>query len=83
MKSTKIRPDFSVELPDELRGRLEPGDSLDVMVRGGGVTYIKVRKSRAPALSDIIERVRRNPPTNPPSEAEIEDIIHEVRRERQ
>ena len=83
MKSIKVRPDFSVELPDELRGRLLPGDSLDVVVRGGNVTYIKVRRSRMPALSEIIERVRRNPSANPPSEAEIEDIIHEVRRERE
>lgn len=83
MKSVKVRSDFTVELPGELRGLVQPGDSLGVLVKGDNVTYMKVRKSRAPALSEIIERVRRNPPTAPPTEAEIEEIIHQVRRERQ
>lgn len=77
----KVRPDFTVELPDELRGRLHPGDDLDVVVTGD-VIYIKARKSGKPTLREIIERVRRNPPVNPPSEAEIEEIVHQVRRER-
>lgn len=82
MKSVKIRSDFTVELPEEMRGLLSPGDSLEVVVKGGNVMYLKTKRRPAPTLREIIERVRSNPAENPPSETEIEAIIDRVRKKR-
>jgi len=80
MRSAKVRPDFTVELPEELRATLRPGESLDVVVTGERVTYARRRRRARPSLREVIERVRRNPPAMSPSNEEIEEIIHQVRQ---
>ena len=81
-RSAKIRPDFTVELPEELRAKLRPGESLDVMVTGERVTYARRRRRAGSSMRDVIERIRRNPPAQRLSEQEIEEIIHQARQER-
>lgn len=81
MKSVRIRSDFTVRLPDEVRGQVQPGDSLEVLVSGSNVIYRRSVDSRS-SMREIIERVRANPPESPPSEAEIEAIVHRTRRRR-
>lgn len=80
MKTAKVRSDFTVELPEELRTTVRPGESLDVVVTDGRVTYTRRRKTARPNMRKVIERVRRNPPSETLSEQEIEDTIHQVRR---
>ena len=80
MKSIRVRPDYSVELPDELRGEIRPGDALEVRVTAGKVTYVRPSREKRPGLREIIDRVRSNPPADSISEEEIEDIVHQVRR---
>ena len=80
MKSTRVRPDYSVELPDELRGEIRPGDALEVRVTAGKVIYVRLSREKRPGLREIIDRVRANPPTDIISGEEIEDIVHQVRR---
>lgn len=82
MRSAKVRPDYSVELPEELRSSLRPGESLDVMVTGERVTYARRKRRGRLGMGEIIERIRRNPPAERLSDEEIEDIIHQVRQER-
>lgn len=81
-RSAKIRPDFTIELPEELRATLRPGESLDVVVTGERVTYARRRRRAGANMRDVIERIRRNPPAQRLSDEEIEEIIHQVRRER-
>jgi hypothetical protein len=81
-RSAKIRSDFTVELPEELRGRVRPGESLDVMVIGERVTYARRKRRGRLGMGEIIERVRRNPPAERLSDEEIEDIVRQVRQER-
>ena len=81
MKTARIRPDFTVELPEELRVSLRPGESLDVVVTGERVTYARRRRGARPSMRTVIERIRRNPPTETLSQQEIEDMIHQVRQE--
>jgi antitoxin component of MazEF toxin-antitoxin module len=80
MASAKIRPDYTVELPEELRGQVRPGDRVEVVVKGKEIA-LRVRTSR-PDLREIIARIRRNPAEHSLSSEEIEDIIHQVRRDR-
>lgn len=80
MALARIRPDFTVELPEELRGQVQPGDKVEVVVKGKQVA-LRIRSPR-PDLREIIARIRRNPSEHPLSETEIEEIIHQVRRER-
>jgi hypothetical protein len=82
MRTARVRSDFTVELPQELRATVRPGESLDVVATGEQVTYARHRRSVRPSMRTIIERVRQNPASEPVSPQEIEDIIHEVRRER-
>lgn len=82
MKTAKIRPDYTVELPEELRATVRPGESLDVAVTEERVTYTRRRKSARPSMRSVIERIRRNPPSQTLSEQEIEDIVHQVRQGR-
>jgi len=82
MKSVKVGQDYKVELPDEVRDQIRPGDSLEVVVRAGNVIYVRPSSAEKSKLGEIIERVRANPSESPVSEAEIEETIHEVRRER-
>lgn len=82
MKSAKVRPDFTVELPEELRTCLRPGESLDVVVTGERVTYSRRSKEPKRSMRDIIATIRRNPPDHTPTEAEIEELIHQTRQER-
>ncbi len=81
MKTARVRPDFTVELPEELRVALRPGESLDVIVTGERVTYARHRRSARPNMRTVIERIRRNPPAETLSPQEIEDMIHQVRQE--
>ena len=81
-KSAKVKPDFTVELPEELRGRVRPGESLDVMVTGERVTYARRKRRGRLGMGEIIERIRRNPPAERLSDEEIQDIIRQVRQER-
>ncbi|MDO8587534.1 MAG: hypothetical protein Q7T82_10900 [Armatimonadota bacterium] len=80
MKSVRIRSDFTVKLPEEVRGQVLPGESLEVVVSGSNVIYRRASKERQPSLREIIERVRHNPPARPPSSSEVEDIVHKTRR---
>ena len=82
MKSVRIRSDFTVKLPEELRGEVQPGDTLGVLVNRGKVVYVRAAEEPRPALREIIERIRSNPPAKPVSEAEIEQVVHRVRRRR-
>ena len=82
MRKARVRPDFTVELPEELRATMRPGESLDVVVIGERVTYARRRRGARPSMRTVIERVRRNPSSETLSQQEIEDIIHQVRRER-
>ena len=82
MKSTRVRRDYSVKLPQELRGEIHPGDMLEVVVTQGNVIYVRPGGADRQKLRDLIARVRENPPENPPSEEDLEQFIHEVRRER-
>lgn len=81
MRTIRVRSDFTVRLPKEVRGRVRPGDRLEVVVAGGRVTYIIPSEPGIPTMGEIIDRVRQNPVTNPPSAEEIEEIIHQVRAE--
>ena len=81
MKAVRVRTDYTVRLPKEIRERVRPGDQMDVRVDGNNVVYIGIAKEE-PTLREIIDIIRRNPDPNPPSEEEIEEIIHEVRRSR-
>ena len=83
MKAIRVRSDFTVKLPKEVRGRVRPGDRLEVVVAGGNVTYVSSWEPGMPTMREIIDRVRQNPAVDPPSAAEIEEIIHQVRRERE
>ncbi len=82
MKSVTVRSDYSIELPEEVREVLRPGDSLEVSVTAGNVVYLRPAGAQKLSLEEIAERIRRNPPEKPMSEEEIEEIIHEVRREK-
>ena len=82
MRSAKVRPDYSVELPEELRSSLRPSESLDVMVTGERVTYARRRRRGRMSMGEVIERIRRNPPAERLSDSEIEDMIRQVRQER-
>ena len=82
MKSIRVRPDYSVELPEEIRSAIHPGDALEVSITAGNVVYLRP-KGKKRDLKKIIKRVRSNPPDKIPSNEEIEDIVHQVRRERQ
>ena len=82
MKTARVRPDFTVELPEELRTTMRPGESLEVVVTGERVTYARRSRGARPNMRSVIERVRRNPPSETLSQQEIEDIIHQVRQER-
>lgn len=82
MRKARVRPDFTVELPEELRATMRPGESLDVVVIGERVTYARRRRGARPSMRAVIERVRRNPSSETLSQQEIEDIIHQVRQER-
>lgn len=82
MKAIKVRSDFTIRLPKELRGRVRPGDRLDVELTGAGVAFICPEDEAGPSLREILERVRANPVANPPSAEEIEELIHQVRQER-
>lgn len=81
MKAIRVRSDFTVRLPKELRGRVRPGDSLEVVVAGGKVTYVAPAEPGIPTMREIIDRVRQNPATNPLSAEEIEDMINQTRME--
>ena len=83
MKSTKVRRDYSVKLPQELRGEIHPGDTLDVIATDEYVMYIHVPKEKRTALREIIDRVRSCPPAEVVSKEEIEQIVHQVRRAEQ
>ena len=82
MKAIRVRSDFTVKLPKELRGRVRPGDRLSVELTGAGVAYTCPEEGAGPSLREILERVRANPAANPPSAEEIEELIHQVRQER-
>lgn len=81
MKAVRVRSDYTVQLPKEIRKRVRPGDQMDVKVDGNNVVYIGAANEE-PTLREIIDIIRRNPDPNPPSPEEIEEIIHQVRRER-
>jgi len=80
MKSAKVRPDYTVELPEEVRTRIRPGDSLEVIVSEERVTYLRRRRVSKTRMRRVIDRIRRKPPTQSLSEAQIENIIHETRQ---
>jgi len=80
MKSAKVRRDYTVEIPEEMRGRIRPGDSLDVIVTEERVTYSRRRRTSRTTMRRVIDRIRRNPPTQSLSDAQIENIIHETRQ---
>ena len=80
-RSAKVKPDYTVELPEELRSRFRPGESLDVTVTGERVTYARRRRRGRLSMGEVIERIRRNPPSERLSTEEIEEMIHQVRRE--
>jgi hypothetical protein len=82
MKSVRIRSDFTVKLPEELRAQVRPGDTLGVIVTGGKVTYVRAGAEAGPSLREIIERIRSNPSVEPLSDAQVESIVHRVRRRR-
>ena len=82
MKTARVRPDFTVELPQELRATVRPGESLDVVVTSERVTYARHKRGARPTMRTVIERVRRNPTSETLSQQEIEDIIHQVRQGR-
>jgi len=82
MKAIRVRSDFTVKLPKEVRGRFRPGDCLGVVVAGGRITYVSPSNEEVPTMREIIDRIRQNPAADPLSAEEIEEIIHEVRRER-
>lgn len=83
MKAIRVRSDFTVKLPNEVRGRVRPGDRLDVMVAGGKITYVSPTEPGMPTMREIIDRIRQNPAVDPLSAEEIEEIIHQVRSEKQ
>jgi bifunctional DNA-binding transcriptional regulator/antitoxin component of YhaV-PrlF toxin-antitoxin module len=80
MKSAKVRRDYTVEIPEEMRGRIRPGDSLDVIVTEERVTYSRRRRTSKTTMRRVIDRIRRNPHTQSLSDAQIENIIHETRQ---
>jgi hypothetical protein len=82
MKSVRIRSDFTVKLPDELREQVRPGDTLGVLVSKGKVTFVRSPVEPGLSLREMIERVRRNPSSEPLTEQEIETIVHRTRRRR-
>jgi len=82
MKSVRVRQDYTVELPEEVRNQIRPGDALEVVVTRGNVTYVRPNQPDRQKLRELLDRVRKRPCENPPTEEEIEEIIHEVRRER-
>jgi len=82
MKSVKVRQDYTVELPEEVRSEIRPGDALEVTVTAGNVVYLRPTGRKKLDLREIAERIRKNPPKEPMSEEEIEEIIHQVRREK-
>lgn len=83
MKAIRVRSDFTVKLPNEVRGRVRPGDRLDVVVAGGKITYVSPSEPAMPTMREIIDRIRANPADDPMSPEEIEELIHQVRSERQ
>jgi len=80
MKSAKVRPDYTVEIPEELRQQIRPGDSLDVIVTRERVTYSRRRRASKVTMRQVIDRIRRNPAAESLSEEQIESIIHDTRR---
>lgn len=82
MKSVTVRQDYTVELPEEVRAAVHPGDSLEVIVTAGNVVQLRPPGASTFSFAELAERIRNNPPEEPMSEAEIEEIIHQVREER-
>lgn len=82
MKSVRIRSDFTVKLPEELRKQVRPGDTLGVLVSGGRVTYLQTEAQVGPPMREIIDRIRSRPAAETLTEPQIESIIHRVRRRR-
>ena len=83
MKTAKVRPDYTIEIPEEIRDKLQPGDSLDVEVSPNGVYFRWNRnEGNLRCFDRLVERIRQNPPDSVPTPEEIEEIIHEVRREK-
>lgn len=80
MRSAKVRPDYTVEIPEEMRQQIRPGDSLDVIVTRERVTYSRRHRTSRVTMRQMIERIRRNPPAESLSEEQIERIVHETRR---
>lgn len=71
-------------IPEAIReqARIRPGDRLDVGYVNGLVILRKRKPLTGTEVNALILSGRDLPPMTPADEAAVEEIIHEVRRER-
>ena len=74
-------PEGELELPDEIKAQLRPGDEYQVSLREDSIVLKKIQKEL-----DIKEWFRRieelGPDPNQPTLEEISKMVKEVRREK-
>ncbi|MHC5726364.1 MAG: hypothetical protein ACYT04_76290 [Nostoc sp.] len=77
----KVMPEGELELPDEIKAQLRPGDEYQVSLREDSIVLKKIQKEL-----DIKEWFRRieelGPDPNQPTLEEISKMVKEVRREK-
>ena len=68
----------TLELPKEIATRFQPDDRFYTWLEGDTVLLKRVKKV---TLGDMLARVKQVPDDNPPTLEEINEIVHEVRRQ--
>ena len=74
MEKIKVGEDYTIELPAELRRLIKPEDEFLISVAGD---TIKLRKIKKPSILNLAPKMKDDAK---PSIAEINEIVHRVRR---
>jgi len=69
-----------LELPEEIAAHFQPDERFYVWLEGDTMHMKRVQKL---TLTELLRRQKENPDPNPPTMEEINEIVHEVRRQYQ